>query len=190
MAENKPAEKKPHGLKGKPSNGRNSPVIGNNGLQVKPGDNSKFVDFSMMLMAMPKVSLEDEQGVIDRIGEFFKLCRDYDMKPAISGLAMALGVNRQRLWEIKTDADGRNINVTSATRDFIKKAYENMEILWENYMLNGKINPVSGIFLAKNQFGYVDVQEHVLTPNTALGQEMPREAIINSVPQISDGEDD
>ena len=39
-----------------------------------------------------------------------------------------------------------------------------MEILWENYMQNGKINPVSGIFLGKNNFGYVDKQEHVLTP--------------------------
>ena len=41
-----------------------------------------------------------------------------------------------------------------------------MELLWENYMQNGKINPVSGIFLGKNNFGYQDKQEMVLTPNT------------------------
>ena len=40
-----------------------------------------------------------------------------------------------------------------------------MEDLWENYMQNGKINPVSGIFLGKNNFGYQDKQEMVLTPN-------------------------
>jgi hypothetical protein len=33
-------------------------------------------------------------------------------------------------------------------------------------MLNGKINPVSGIFLGKNQWDYADKQEYVLTPNT------------------------
>jgi hypothetical protein len=33
-------------------------------------------------------------------------------------------------------------------------------------MQNGKINPVSGIFLGKNNFGYSDKQEYVLTPNT------------------------
>ena len=33
-------------------------------------------------------------------------------------------------------------------------------------MQNGKINPVSGIFLGKNNFGYQDKQEHVITPNT------------------------
>jgi hypothetical protein len=41
-----------------------------------------------------------------------------------------------------------------------------MEILWENYMQNGKINPVSGIFLGKNNFGYQDKTEMVVTPNT------------------------
>jgi hypothetical protein len=39
-----------------------------------------------------------------------------------------------------------------------------MENLWENYMQNGKINPVSGIFLGKNNFGYQDKTEHVITP--------------------------
>jgi hypothetical protein len=41
-----------------------------------------------------------------------------------------------------------------------------LEALWEDYMQNGKINPVSGIFLGKNNFGYSDKQEYVLTPNT------------------------
>ena len=36
-------------------------------------------------------------------------------------------------------------------------------------MLNGKINPVSGIFLSKNLFyGYSDKQEFVLTPNNGV----------------------
>ena len=41
-----------------------------------------------------------------------------------------------------------------------------MENMWENYMNSGKINPVSGIFLGKNNFGYQDKTEYVLTPNT------------------------
>ena len=41
-----------------------------------------------------------------------------------------------------------------------------MENLWEHYMQNGKINPVSGIFLGKNNFGYQDKTEYVVTPNT------------------------
>lgn len=37
-------------------------------------------------------------------------------------------------------------------------------------MQNGKINPVSGIFLMKNNMGYQDKQEFVLTPNNQLGE--------------------
>ena len=43
-------------------------------------------------------------------------------------------------------------------------------------MTSGKINPVSGIFLGKNNFGYQDKQEYVVTPNT-MGAETPREVI-------------
>ena len=53
----------------------------------------------------------------------------------------------------------------------IKKAYGFLEEMWESYMLNGKINPVSGIFLSKNLFyGYADKQEFVLTPNNGVSE--------------------
>ena len=33
-------------------------------------------------------------------------------------------------------------------------------------MSSGKVNPVAGIFLGTNNFGYQDKTEYVLTPNT------------------------
>lgn len=33
-------------------------------------------------------------------------------------------------------------------------------------MNSGKVNPVAGIFLGKNNYGYQDKTEYVLTPNT------------------------
>ncbi len=51
------------------------------------------------------------------------------------------------------------------SRKVIKMAYNSLEVLWESWSTNGKINPVTAIFLGKNNFGYVDKQEHVLTPN-------------------------
>jgi hypothetical protein len=59
----------------------------------------------------------------------------------------------------------------------MKKAHEYMEILWENYMQNGRINPVSGIFLGKNNFGYQDKTEYVVTPNTNSDSEYNAEDI-------------
>ena len=44
-------------------------------------------------------------------------------------------------------------------------------------MQNGKINPVSGIFLMKNNFGYKDQSEVVLTPNNPLGEATDRSTL-------------
>jgi hypothetical protein len=52
-----------------------------------------------------------------------------------------------------------------------------LEALWEDYMQNGKINPVSGIFIGKNHFGYQDKQEVVLTPNNPLGEHQSAEQL-------------
>jgi len=38
-----------------------------------------------------------------------------------------------------------------------------MEANWEAQMYHGKINPVAGIFLGKNQFDYLDRIEHLVT---------------------------
>ena len=44
-------------------------------------------------------------------------------------------------------------------------------------MQNGKINPVAGIFLMKNNMGYQDKQEVVVTPNQQLGEQIPVEKL-------------
>ena len=155
--ENKPTKRK--------SNGKNSPVIGDNGLMVEPGDNAKYIQNAMQLGALPKIDLTDPVAVEERINEYFRIQFESDLKPTVAGMGIALGLDRRRLWEIKTNVPDRNQDIPTLVRDSIKKGYEYMELLWENYMQNGKINPVSGIFLGKNNFGYQDKQEMVLTPN-------------------------
>lgn len=156
-------EKKPTKRK---SNGKNSPVIGDNGLMVEPGDNAKYIKNAMTLASLPKIDLQDPDAVAERIEKFFEIQFESDLKPTVSGLGLALDLDRRRLWEIRTDVPDRNKDLPTLTRDIIKKAYKMMENLWENYMQNGKINPVSGIFLGKNNFGYQDKTEYVVTPNT------------------------
>lgn len=147
---------------------RNSPVIGNNGLMTEPGDNAKYLRISMELAALPNIDLHDAEQVKERVMQYFKIHADADMKPTVAGLGLALnGMDRRRLWEIKTGSYHTSKELESLpfeVTDLIKKAYKTMENLWENYMQNGKINPVSGIFLGKNNFGYVDKTEHVVTP--------------------------
>jgi hypothetical protein len=132
---------------------------------TEPGDNQKYIGVSLQLFRLPSIDLRDPEQVQARLDEYFKIQFEADVKPTVAGMAMALGVDRRRLWEIKSGVPDRNQDLPTLTRDSIKKAYDFMENLWENYMQNGKINPVSGIFLGKNNFGYQDKTEYVVTPN-------------------------
>lgn len=171
------ASKKEKKKKMKPRGG-NSPMIGNNGLQLEPGDNQKYLAISMQLMKLPKINLKDEEAVKNRLDEYFQIHYEHDCKPTVAGMAMALGIDRRRLWEIRTGNIGRTTPILPPSiQDCIKKAYFIMENLWENYMLNGKINPVSGIFLGKNNYGYQDKTEYVLTPNSRPDDEYSAEDI-------------
>ena len=153
--------------KKKPRGGNN--FLTDAALNVEKGDNTKYVMLGLKLFELPPIDLNDPEQVVSRLKEFFQIHAEADMKPTVSGMGMALGLDRRRLWEIKTGnyhSSKGLADLPTLTTDSIKRAYEYMEILWENYMQNGKINPVSGIFLGKNNFGYQDKTEYVVTPNT------------------------
>ena len=137
-------------------------------LGQEPGDNTRIVQTNMKFFDMPRVDLHDPEAVRVRLGEYFKIYGEADLKPTVAGMAMCLGVDRRRLWDIKT---GNYVNVGGykdlppETVDLVKKAYEILETTMENYANAGKINPVMAIFMMKNHFGYQDKTEYVLTPN-------------------------
>ena len=137
-------------------------------LQTEPGDNTKIVLTNMKFFDMPKVDLNDYEAVKQRLIEYFQIYGEADLKPTVAGMAMALGVDRRRLWEIKTGAlvgGTAKQSLPPETLDLIKKAYEILETSMENYANAGKINPVMAIFMMKNHFGYQDKTEWVVTPN-------------------------
>lgn len=137
---------------------------------TEPGDNRKYLLHSLKIAQLPKIDTKNIEELEKRIIEYFRICSDDDMKPSVTGLALALGTDRRRLWEMRESE-------TDTRSDTIKKAYLMLNVLMEEYMQNGKINPVSGIFLMKNNFGYSDKQEFVLTPNNPLGEQKTTEEI-------------
>lgn len=130
---------------------------------------------------LPKIDLHDSKAVEARIAEYFSIYAKYDTKPTVKGLANALGVDRRRLWEISTGnynhPGSKYASIPAESGDSIKRAYGLLEELWENYMANGKINPVTGIFLAKNNYDYQDKVEHVITPNVKQESDFSAEDI-------------
>ena len=155
------AKKKPRGVSKEMADGK--------WLQTEPGDNTRIVQTSMKFFDMPRVDLKNPDAVRERLGEYFQIYAEADLKPTVAGMGMALGVDRRQLWAIANDqptgGNGYKLKLPQETTDLIKKAYEILETSMEAYANAGKINPVMSIFMMKNHFGYQDKTEYVLTPN-------------------------
>ena len=141
-----------------------------NGYDLKEGDNTKYLMLNMELFNMPDIDMHDVEQVQKRLDEYFALFVKYDTKPTVSGMALCLnGMDRTTLRCVAKDlpigGNGYKSALPKPVTLSIKKAYFLLENLYENYMQNGKINPVAGIFLGKNNYGYQDKTEYVLTPN-------------------------
>lgn len=124
-------------------------------VQAEPGDNSKFTRHNRMLYELVPVTFESAEEVKERTITYLDICEQNDMKPSVAGYALALGIDRVNLWRIVTGATVKPAEV----RNVLKRAYDLLNAQMEDYMQNGKINPVSGIFLMKNAWGYKDKQE-------------------------------
>ena len=132
--------------------------VGDNAYELQTGDVSNIMQQAITLNTWKKIDLDSDKAVDDRINEYWLFCAENDCRPAVSGLALALGIDRQTLYGWKTGQRRAN----SKRADIIKKAYSILEFMWENYMQTGKINPASGCFLGKNNFGYHDDTKVIL----------------------------
>lgn len=140
---------------------------------TEPGDNTKALTFFNELNSLVKVDLNDAVAVQNRIDLYFELCARFDMKPGMASMALALGYDRRTIWDHTNGRTTKNTEVV----DTLKKAAQRLDSMMEFYMQNGKINPVSGIFLMKNNLGYQDKQEIVVTPSGPLDDQKDTKAL-------------
>lgn len=143
------------------------------GLHVNAGDNTKYLANALSMWDWQKPDITDPVAVSNRIKEYFQLCIDDDMKPSVEGLAFAFGVHRKTLWAWANNVDSPRMS--EEVRSLIKRAYDILTVQMANYMQNGKINPVAGIFLMKNNMDYEDKKEITLAPANQFGEETPPE---------------
>jgi hypothetical protein len=141
---------------------RNRPDLAKFGYEnTEPGDNARYLRFARVSMNLPPIDISDPKQVERRINEYFDFCEENDRKPNMIGMANWLGVSRDTVNSWKR-GEYRN----TSHSDLIRKAVDVLEELWMDYMQNGKLNPVSGIFLGKVLFQYREQQEIIVsTPN-------------------------
>lgn len=161
----------------------------NGNEQLQPGDNRKYLRHSLLVADLPPIDIADEKAVEERVNWYFNQCMEDDIKPGVAGLCLALGISRRTFY-----GWGAGEHRQKTHTAIIERARMILEELWEDYMLNGKINPVVGIFLGKNHFGYTDKQEVTLTPGKPLGEDVTPEqleekyadVIVDEIPDCKD----
>lgn len=134
---------------------------------MQEGDRGRFLRHALAGWDLPAIDISDEKQVEERIIWYFSKCIEDDVKPTVSGMSSALGIHRNTFykWGVgKLRADTH--------QELIVKTKGILEALWETYMQEGAINPIVGIFLGKNHFGYRDVKDITVEPRESVVEEI------------------
>lgn len=133
-----------------------------NPIEAIPADERmKIMKHNLQLFNLPKVNPNDPKELYSRVCDYFSICASNEIVPSVAGFAFALGIDRKTLWYWMTQND--SIVKCGESLDILKTAYSFITAQYEDLMNTGKINPVAGIFLMKNNMGYKDQTDHILT---------------------------
>ena len=108
-----------------------------------------------------KIDIFDPDQLKKRINDYFIFARDAGHKPTLSELAIALGIPREYIYLVVTGNFRGHVSLSKLSAecvDAIKDGYNIIRGNVESMLVSGEINPVSGIFLAKNM-GLKDTNE-------------------------------
>ena len=137
------------------------------------GDNRDYLNFALEGLTQPPINISDIQEVTDRCSLYFQRCADEGLKPGIANMCVWLGISRAE-WQ-KWCSGAKWKTTHQKVCNAINQVFDAQ---MESYMQNGKINPVSAIFLMKNNFGYVnDAEKPAETKDTTI-QERSYEDIL------------
>lgn len=144
---------------------RKNAGVRNDLMKFNKDNNQEYLAHAMNLVALPPfdVRLCKPEDIEQRSNEYFQMCYEDGIKPCIAGYALALNVSRMTLMDILY----KKIAIPNDNYAALEQFYRVLNMLMEEYMLNGKINPVSAIFVMKNNFGYTDSQELVVAKTEA-----------------------
>ena len=94
---------------------------------------------------------ETDEELKQRVDEYFMFCQSTGIRPGIESLRTALHIPRTSFYEWS-----KGIGCSKERQEIIAGAKSLIDAFIEQCLLSGKINPASGIFIAKNWLGYKD----------------------------------
>ena len=129
--------------------------------KIEPAIIGKLLGESYEAYKQPKV--KDLKELMDRFDDYFDRCIRRQIIPTVEEMASWTGYSQATVWDWEA---GRTKGLGEGTSEVIKKAKEILQTFDGKLAITGQINPLIYFFRAKNYYGMVDKQEHVITPNT------------------------
>ena len=111
---------------------------------------------------LPRIDYADPSQMQERCRLHRMMCKERDLVPTVGTLAIALGVSIQQLSNLgNAQQDGwRGVRLTSESVDVLQKELVMLEAIFDSNFENGTYaNPITGIFAAKNLYGWKDTKE-------------------------------
>lgn len=152
-----------------------------NPIKASPTELSDKMCKLKVIYDLPKIDLNSDCEVENRISQYFEYCMETGLRPTVEGLALAIGIDRRTLWD--WEVGNTRAGLGSRRSDIIKKAKDYIAFLMSDAVMEGKINPVTWIFYAKNYFGMSDKQEIEVARRNPLEPTLSWEEIAKQIPE-------
>ena len=136
---------------------------------VAPGEMASAISEQLELTKWESIDIMQPEQIRDRIETYFRWCITKDHKPHVEEMALALGVTRQTLWNWQQQGGERG--------EIISLAKQLLASLHESWGLNGKLNPATFCFIAKNHYGYSDNVSIEVSPHNNNAPVLSQEEI-------------
>ena len=131
--------------------------------RCRPGEVSRIMMQMLAIAHWPEIDTDNAQLVSERIHEYHCFCAEQDMKPSVVGMALAIGTDRITMWKWE---HGIESSKPQDVRNAIRKGREINEMMMVHLLQNGRVSPATAIFLLKNDHGYKDQQDVVISPTS------------------------
>ena len=124
------------------------------------------LELNIKALTLPQIDVTKIEEVMERTMAYLQECVEKDIKPGTAGLCAWLGIPRQT-WYSWCAGRAR----VETHYNFCVRVMGVLDATLEDYMQNGQVNPVTGIFLGKNNFGYTDKTEVAVEPKKSVATE-------------------
>lgn len=154
------------------------------GFVIKPKGHEDYLVYMNMtseVRTLGETPIEwgSVECIRNRVLDYFEVMKKYNCRPTVSGLAMAFGMRRQRLGELRRGSynkGGKYKDLTAEGIEEINKAYDMLDMLFESYVMHDDINPMLAVLMGTNNYGYrnssqVDFNTPVLDSDKAPSAE-------------------